>query len=123
MHPFVAKELERLKARWDNLSFEAAGRWSFTGWRLPPGWNMTQSQLWVPCPPAYPQTPPDNFYTDAQLRLADGREPGNSSLTHLENGLQVRCFSFHVQGGWDPEQGDALESFLFGVERRLSEPT
>ena len=50
MHPFVAKELERLKARWDNLSFEAAGRWSFTGWRLPPGFLRRRPvALRLPC--------------------------------------------------------------------------
>lgn len=121
MHPFVAKELERLKSRWQGISFETTGRWTFTGWPLPTGWNMTESRLWVPCPAAYPQTPPDNFFMDGRLRLADGSEPGSSSLLALENGLQVRCFSFHVQGGWNPEQGDALETFLIGVNRRLAE--
>jgi hypothetical protein len=122
--PFIAIELERLKARWRDLTWEAAARrWRLPGWELPPGWSQASCTLWVPCPPAYPQAPPDNFFTEARLKLANGQDPGSSCLTTLEDGQQVRCFSFHVRAGWNPEQGDGLETFLFGVTQRLSEPS
>jgi len=123
MHPFIASELTRLMARWPDVSFDHAGqRWHFPTWHLPPGWNQGETRLWIPCPAAYPQIPPDNFYVDAALRLADGREPGSSSITYLEQGLSARLFSYHVEAnGWSPERGDSLETFLFGVQKRLAE--
>jgi len=123
MHPYVASELTRLASRWPGISFEDAGqRWSISKWSLPPGWNQAATRLWVPCPAAYPQMPPDNFYVDATLRLADGREPGSTSIAMLEAGIQVRNFSYHVEiGEWSPERGDSLETFLFGVQKRLAE--
>jgi hypothetical protein len=120
--PFIAFELERLKSRWPRLTWDAVTRrWRLPDWPLPQGWSQDKCTLWVPCPPAYPQGPPDNFLTEPTLRLADGREPGSTSLTTLESGQQVRCFSFHVKSGWNPEQGDGLETFLFGVARRFGE--
>src|ERR1700716_4041764 len=112
MLPFIADELKRLKSRWPEVTFDAvARRWHLPGWSLPSGWSQSECKLWVPCPPAYPQTPPANFFTDAALKLADGRDPASSSLAAFENGQPVRCFSFHVQSGWNPEQGDGLETF------------
>lgn len=122
MLPFIAAELERLKVRWPDLTLDAvAHRWHLPAWPLPGGWSQTACELWISCPPAYPQTPPDNFFTEAALKLADGRDPGSTSVAVLENGTAVRCFSFHVQSGWNPEEGDGLETFLFGVTRRLAE--
>jgi hypothetical protein len=123
MQPFIANELARLTVRWPGISFShASQRWHLPAWPVPPGWNGTVTPLWIPCPSAYPQVPPDNFYVDAALRLADGREPGNSSIAALEPGLPVRLFSFHVEGSeWDPERGDSLEVFLLGIQKRLSE--
>lgn len=123
MHPFIANELARLIVRWPGISFNHTSlRWHLPVWPLPPGWNRAVTPLWIPCPPAYPQVPPDNFYVDGALRLADGREPGSTSLTVLEPGLSVRLFSFHVESNeWNPEHGDCLEVFLLGIQKRLSE--
>lgn len=123
MHPLISEELSRLIIRWPEISFsDTKLRWHIPAWPLPSGWNRDVTPLWIPCPAAYPQVPPDNFYVDAALRLVDGREPGNTSITVLEPGLPVRLFSFHVESSeWNPERGDSLEVFLLGVQKRLSE--
>lgn len=123
MHPYISGELERLKARWTELSFDVAHqRWYIPIWSLPAGWSRRDTPLWVPCPAAYPQMPPDNFYVDGSLRLADGRDPGNSSVVLLDGHLSARLFSYHLENGdWSPEQGDAFETFLFGIDKRLQE--
>jgi hypothetical protein len=122
MHPHIAAELARLQPRWPLLSFdEALQCWTISEWNLSSGWSLAQTPIWIPCPGAYPQTPPDNFYTAAALKLGNGGEPGNSSSANLA-GAAVRCFSFHVETSeWSPERGDSIETFLFGVARRLEE--
>jgi len=42
---------------------------------LPPGYNYERTDVLVLLPPNYPQTPPDWFYVDDNLRLANGAEP------------------------------------------------
>lgn len=76
-------------------------------------------------PAGYPITPPDNFYTDGDLRLSDGRQPGNTSQAEQlgESWLQ---FSYHLESGdWRPQAnllaGDNLLTFLVGVSARLAE--
>ena len=94
-------------------------------WQLPPGWNKSQVALLLLVPPGYPITPPDNFYVDQDLRLANGAMPGNTSLV-TQVGRQWLQFSYHVEGGdWkpsqDPEKGHNLVTFLRGVGQRLRE--
>ena len=49
---------------------------------LPSGWNLSTTRLLLLLPAGYPTTPPDNFYTDPDLRLATGAEPANTSVGH-----------------------------------------
>ncbi|MDM7460667.1 MAG: E2/UBC family protein [bacterium] len=42
---------------------------------LPSGYNYERTDVLLLLPPNYPQTPPDWFYVDDNLRLADGDEP------------------------------------------------
>ncbi|MFN3689634.1 MAG: E2/UBC family protein [Fimbriimonadales bacterium] len=44
---------------------------------LPPGYNYEQTDVLILLPPNYPQTPPDWFYVDDNLRLADGKKPSH----------------------------------------------
>jgi len=92
---------------------------------LPEGWTKTQTELLVPVPPGYPTTPPDNFYTDNDLKLASGATIGNSSENAPVNGRVMRQFSFHIEADWRPHvdllQGHNLLTFLLGVESRMKE--
>ncbi len=95
-------------------------------WRLPAGWNKHETALLVQIPPGYPVTPPDNFYTDHDLFLSNGGQPGNSSAGQSLVGRQWRMFSYHVESGdWqphaEPSKGHNLLTFLQGVTKRLLE--
>ncbi len=96
-------------------------------WLLPTGWNKTATQVLVLIPPGYPITPPDNFYTDNELRLASGGQPGNSSPNIPHLGKSWLQFSYHVEPeDWKPHadllKGHNLFTFLkVGIMRRLSE--
>jgi hypothetical protein len=99
---------------------------SITHWKLPPGWNKAETTVLVQIPPGYPVTPPDNFYTDNDLALANGQQPGNSSVNQLVASKMWRMFSYHVEGrDWhphaDPLKGHNLLTFLYGVAKRLAE--
>ena len=88
------------------------------GLALPPGWSMPIVTVrWV-LSPAYPAAQPDCFFTDAELRLANGGMPINSGHQELQ-GRQLLWFSWHVQG-WRPGRDDLL-SYLRFVESRLAD--
>jgi len=95
-------------------------------WGLPPGWSKSETQVLIQIPPGYPVTPPDNFYTDQDLCLEGGLQPGNSNPNVVLMDRQWRLFSYHVEGGdWLPH-ADALKghnflTFLQGVTKRLRE--
>lgn len=93
---------------------------------LPEGWNGPETDVLIKIRPGYPTTPPDNFYTDADLRLASGNKPGNAPNEETIAGRKWLMFSYHLEGGdWDPhaepEKGHNLLTYLEGVRRRLSE--
>ncbi len=96
-------------------------------WPLPSGWNKGESAVLIFIPPGYPVTPPDNFYTDNDLRsVGSTQPPGNTSPDQSQVGRSWLQFSYHVEAGdWQPHadvlQGHNLLTFLVGVRRRLSE--
>jgi Prokaryotic E2 family E len=124
------REIELVEARFGELDIAADRSWLIIRrYRLPRGWNEPETQVLILIPPGYPQTPPDNFYADLDLRLAgegDRRaEGGTDGPTH--EGRQWQQFSWHFveTAEWQPhtdiEQGHNLLTFLDGVEQRLSE--
>lgn len=64
-------------SRTKSVSFDdEAGSWVVVhDFPLPKGYNYETTDVLILLPPNYPQTPPDWFYVDYNLRLADGREP------------------------------------------------
>ncbi|GBC89933.1 hypothetical protein HRbin14_00665 [bacterium HR14] len=44
---------------------------------LPEGYNYETTDVLILLPPNYPQTPPDWFYVDTNLRLANGKKPAH----------------------------------------------
>lgn len=97
-------------------------------WPLPAGWNVAATALAIILPPAYPTTPPDNFYVASTLRLASGAMPGNTSLASAVSGLPPGDwlrFSWHIEANWmpapEPVAGDNLLTFLASVTQRLAE--
>ena len=82
------------------------------------GWSLPSVTVrWVlSC--GYPAAQPDCFFTDVDLRLANGSMPINSGFQELQ-GHQLLWFSWHIQG-WRPGHDDLL-SYLRFIESRLAD--
>jgi hypothetical protein len=81
-------------------------------------WNPPTVTIRIVVPTGYPHVALDCFYTEPELRLASGAEPGNSSIQAVFGG-QFRWFSWHVNG-WDPNTG-TLDRFVRLCEGRFRE--
>jgi hypothetical protein len=72
---------------------DEAGSWvMIRDFPLPEGYNYETTDILVLLPPNYPQTPPDWFYVDDNLCLADGRRPSHvfyQQTTHDPNARRV----------------------------------
>lgn len=94
---------------------------------LPSGWSKSESALLIQLPPGYPETPPDNFYTDPDLTLDGGGEPDAASGRIELAGRHWRQFSWHFEdtNEWQPhaeiERGHNLLTFLLAVQQRLAQ--
>lgn len=125
--PRMEEELKLVKHRYGELEVAPGGEWFIIDeWQLPPGWNKPAVSVLVLVPPGYSATPPDNFYTDNDLRLANGGVPGNASSNQVQAGRQWLQFSYHVDAAtWRPHaqvlKGHNLLSYLDGVGVRLQE--
>jgi hypothetical protein len=122
------REFELVAQRYGELEHPADYSWLIIpNWSLPEGWSKQTTQLLVLLPPGYPQTPPDSFYTEVELTLAGGAEPGAASGRMEHNGRTWRQFSWHFVDAseWQPhpdlEQSHTLLTFMAGVEQRLAE--
>lgn len=122
----LERELAFVRQRYGEVEIGPSLDWFLIKrWPLDSAWAKGETQILVLLPGGYPTTPPDNFYADPDLRLADGSAPGNTSPVSIL-GAQWLQFSFHVESGdWqphaDPERGHNLLTFLQGVARRLTE--
>jgi hypothetical protein len=89
--------------------------------QLPVGWNKTHTQIVFIAPVGYPLARPDCFWTDVDLRLANGAVPQNTSANPIPNFPgQFWWFSWHL-ASWNPNN-DNLLTYLNVIKRRLSDP-
>jgi hypothetical protein len=121
----LLSEIEEVRRHHGDTSHDDELSWiRIESWELNAGWNRHSTPVLVLLPGGYPTTPPDNFYTTADLRLANGVVPTNASLAHILN-QQWLQFSYHVEDGdWRGSSGPGahnLTDFLHGVAIRLSE--
>ena len=87
---------------------------------LKPGWNKQQTTVVFIVPVGYPVAQPDTFWTDPDLRLANGGMPANSGINANYGGPSPRLwFSFHPSS-WNPNLDDFL-TYVKLIGRRLSE--
>lgn len=126
MDEHIAKELELVRLRFGELEHSPTGTWVIVKrFKLPAGWNLTETELLFFVPSGYPVTPPDNFYVDNRLLLASGGEPGNSPKDQTQLDRAWRMFSWHLDDQWkphaDPTRGDNLVTFLLKCLDRLKE--
>jgi hypothetical protein len=87
---------------------------------LPPGWNARSTTVLFVVPVGFPASRPDCFWTDANLRLANGINPQNTGNNPLPGQTQAYLwFSWHVQK-WSPN-ADSLSTYLHVIESRFCE--
>jgi len=126
MHERVFAEVELLRKKYPALEHGEQFNWVLIPmYPLPPGrFNKNETRLLFAIPIGYPNTGPDNFFVDVNLRLKDGGTPpafnpnANSSTGSAAVPGDWGWFSWHPQS-WRPaasiEGGDNLQTFLTGV--------
>lgn len=119
----IKRELALVAAAYGELEVSPDGHWFIIKeWPLVPGWNKDRARVLILIPPGYAVTPPDNFYTDPDLAVKGGAQPGSTSAAQPINGQQWLQFSYHIEASdWQPENGHNLLTFLSGVIKRLEE--
>ena len=124
----IAQELALVRARYGDVDHDPELTWFvIRKFPMPPGWSTDVTRLLILLPAGYPTTPPDNFYTHIDLRLANGGVAGNSSDANPLPDEPCLMFSFHVedehqwQANDDLTRGHTLLDYLDGVEARLQE--
>jgi len=121
------QELELVRRDYGEISVGDNLEWVLIRrYKLPPGWSKPETDILILIPSGYPMTPPDNFYADNDLRLANNGQPGNTSPNSAQGDRQWLQFSYHVEtSDWKPHadllMGHNLLTFLHGVKRRLQE--
>ena len=127
MYERVRQEIDKLRQGFPNLQCGSELNWVLISeYPLPNLYNKPQTRLLWNIPPGYPQTPPDDFFVDGDLRLKDGVNPpsfnagpnSSSGLAPIEGNWG--WFSWHPeQGKWKPlaeiDKGDNLVTFLRAV--------
>jgi hypothetical protein len=130
MHQRVREEIELLQRQCPDLQHGDQLDWVlFPELVLPAGrFNKERTKVLFRIPVGYPQTGPDNFFTDADLRLKDGtNQPGfnvgsNSSSGPAPLPGEWGWLSWHPQS-WRPAAtvagGDNLLGFVRSINLRL----
>lgn len=130
MHERVKQEIVKVVKAYPDLQFGDQLNWILLpNYPLPPDrFNKKQSRLLFVLPSGYPNTGPDNFFVDADLRLKNGSAPpgfkpgAKSSTGHAPISDNWGWFSWHPIS-WRPaatiEAGDNLLTFLRSVNMCL----
>ncbi len=123
------REIELVEASFGELGIADDYSWFIIpSYTLPAGWNKPATAILVLLDPGYPETPPDNFYADLDLRLANNERAERADDGPVHNDKQWQIFSWHFEEPteWqphaDPLKGHNLLTFMDGVKQRLSEP-
>jgi len=130
MHERVKSEIDLLRQKQAKLQHDDKFSWVLIAeYPLPPErYNKSTTQLLFLIPPGYPNTGPDNFFVDGDLKLKDGSNPpgfnagSNSSSGNAPVSGNWGWFSWHPTS-WQPaatiEGGDNLLTFVRGVNMCL----
>ena len=89
------------------------------GYDLPTGYDQPNSDLLLRLSPGYPDVPPDMWWFDPPVKLADGRivQATESREGHL--GRSWQRWSRHFSPGQWKSGIDSLETFLALIRREL----
>jgi hypothetical protein len=127
MHERVKDEIELLRQKFPKLQYGDSLNWVLIPeYPLPDLFNKSYTNLMWLIPAGYPQTPPDDFFVDGDLKLKNGSPAPafnagpNSSSGDAPIPGNWGWFSWHPHDGkWTPtadiEKGDNLITFLRSV--------
>lgn len=91
----------------------------FPGYKLPSGYNRATSDLLLRLQPGFPDVPPDMWWFNPAIRLADGRAVQATEVIERHLGKEWQRWSRHFNAGQWRSGVDSLESFLALIRREL----
>ena len=86
---------------------------------LPPGYNVQEADLLVRLPAGYPDLPPDMWWFDPPVRLANGQDLSNTNVVEPYLGRQWQRWSRHFSNGQWQSGVDGLQSYLALIRHSL----
>lgn len=91
------------------------------GWSTPPGYEPQEVDLLLRLPPTFPDTQPDMYWCDPEVRVAaTGALPQAADLFEEYLGRRWQRFSRHLNpGAWQPGR-DSLASYLALITQALA---
>ena len=106
------------------LAYEASVEAGMTcvtirSWRLPTGYDRTESDLLVRLPSGFPDVAPDMWWFAPAVKLANGGTIQATELNENHVGRQWQRWSRHFQAGQWRSGVDGLESYLALIQREL----
>lgn len=88
--------------------------------KIPQGWSRSSVTIKFIVPVGYPVAKPDCFWTDADLRVANGNLPRSTGANPIPGvGGSHLWFSWHL-ASWNPNV-DSLLTYVNVIRKRLSE--
>jgi hypothetical protein len=91
----------------------------FPTYKLPSGYDRQASDLLLRLNPGFPDVPPDMWWFNPAIRLADGRAVPATEVTEHHLGRTWQRWSRHFNAGQWRSGIDSLESFLALIRREL----
>lgn len=88
-------------------------------WSLPEGLNHSASDLLLRLSAGYPDVPPDMWWFDPPVRLADGQDLPATNAVEGHLGRKWQRWSRHFNGSQWKSGVDSLESYLALIWREL----
>lgn len=116
--PKLVKEIEQLESKPEIREDGGVINLVFRNYPIPAGYSRTTADLLVRIPLSYPDAGPDMFWTNPDLRLANGAPPQSADVLEPYMGQEWRRFSWHT--AWKPNT-DNLHSYMHFVRRRLEQ--
>ena len=91
----------------------------FPSWKLPEGYSQSAADLLLRLHPGYPDIPPDMWWFDPAVQLADGRVVQATESVENYLGRNWQRWSRHLAANHWLSGIDGLESYLAVVNREL----
>jgi|SRR6266850_1632281 len=89
------------------------------GYPLPAGYDRASADLLLRLNPGYPDVPPDMWWFDPPIHLADGRVVQATEARESYLGRSWQRWSRHFSAGQWKSGIDCLESFLALIKKEL----